>query len=200
MDGKGMVVCMSGRRGVDLDNRIGALRPDWHSDDDAQGVVKVVMTESAADPKACQPHIGSKAQHELLAKRMKDPNDPLKRVIVRAMGLTGFDAPFLQMLFVDKPMRGHGFMSAVARVNRVFRDKPTALVVDYIGIAQSLKAALAHPSAAEQRPVGLDEAEAGAALLARLDVVRAMFQGFDYSRGLPGTPRERLAPLTAAID
>ena len=200
MDGKAMAVCMSRRICVDLYDRIVALRPDWHSDDDAAGVVKIVMTGSAADPEAWQPHIGGKARRDLLAKRAKDPRDPLKLVIVRDMWLTGFDAPSMHTMYIDKPMRGHGLMQAIARVNRVFRDKPAGLIVDYIGIAQNLKSALSQYSRSDQEQAGIDEAEAVAALLERLDIVRAMFHGFDYSEGLTGTPQQRLIALAEALD
>lgn len=200
MDGKAMVVCMSRRICVDLYNQIIALRPDWHSDDDAQGVLKIVMTGSASDPEGWQPHIGGKARRDLLAKRAKNPKDPLKLVIVRDMWLTGFDAPSMHTMYIDKPMRGHGLMQAIARVNRVFRDKPAGLIVDYIGIAQNLKSALSQYSAADQKQAGIDEAEAVAALLERLDIVRAMFHGFDYDEGLKGTPGERLRALAEALN
>ena len=200
MDGKAMIVCMSRRICVELYNQIVALRPDWHSDDDNAGLVKIVMTGSASDPEAWQPHIGGKARRDLLAKRAKDPKDQLKLVIVRDMWLTGFDAPSMHTMYVDKPMRGHGLMQAIARVNRVFRDKPAGLIVDYIGIAQNLKSALGQYSAADQRQAGIDEAEAVAALLERLDVVRAMFHGFDYELGITGTPHDRLLTLASALD
>lgn len=200
MDGKAMVVCMSRRICVDLYDQIVALRPDWHSDDDAGGLVKIVMTGSASDPEAWQTHVGGKARRDLLAKRAKDPQDLLKLVIVRDMWLTGFDAPSMHTMYIDKPMRGHGLMQAIARVNRVFRDKPAGLIVDYIGIAQNLKSALGQYSASDQKQAGIDEAEAIAALLEQLDVVRAMFHGFDYSKGLTGTPHQRLVALAEALD
>jgi type I restriction enzyme R subunit len=200
MDGKAMVVCMSRRICMDLYNQIVALRPDWHSDDDNAGLVKIVMTGSASDPETWQPHIGGKARRDLLAKRAKDPKDPLKLVIVRDMWLTGFDAPSMHTMYIDKPMRGHGLMQAVARVNRVFRDKPAGLIVDYIGIAQNLKSALGQYSKSDQEQAGIDEAEAVAALLERLDIVRAMFHGFDYSKGLTGTPHQRLVALAEALE
>lgn len=200
MDGKAMVVCMSRRICVALYNQIVALRPDWHSDDDAAGMIKVVMTGSAADPQGWQPHIGTKARRDLLAKRAKDPKDILKLVIVRDMWLTGFDAPSMHTMYIDKPMKGHGLMQAIARVNRVFRDKPAGLVVDYIGIAQNLKNALGQYSGSDQREVGIDEAEAVAVLLERYEVVKAMYYGFDYARGLEGTPHERLIVLAEAIE
>lgn len=200
LDGKAMAVCMSRRICVALYDQIVALRPDWHSDDDAAGTIKVVMTGSAADPQDWQPHIGTKAHRDLLAKRAKDPNDPLKLVIVRDMWLTGFDAPSMHTMYVDKPMKGHGLMQAIARVNRVFRDKPAGLVVDYIGIAQNLKNALSQYSASDQRQAGINEAEAIALLLEKYDVVKAMYHGFDTERGLSGTPHERLVVLAGAIE
>ncbi len=200
MDGKAMIVCMSRRICVELYHQIVALRPDWHSDDDNAGLVKIVMTGSASDPEAWQPHIGGKARRDLLAKRAKDPKDPLKLVIVRDMWLTGFDAPSMHTMYIDKPMRGHGLMQAIARVNRVFRDKPAGLIVDYIGIAQNLKSALGQYSKSDQEQAGIDEAEAVTALLERLDIVRAMFHGFDYSKGLTGTPHQRLVALAEALD
>ncbi len=200
MDGKAMVVCMSRRICVALYNQIIALRPDWHSDDDASGLVKIVMTGSASDPQDWQPHIGTKARRDLLAKRAKDPKDPLKLVIVRDMWLTGFDAPSMHTMYIDKPMKGHGLMQAIARVNRVFRDKPAGLVVDYIGIAQNLKNALGQYSGSDQRQVGIDESEAVAILLEKYEVVKAMFHGFDYEHGLAGTPHERLVVLAEAIE
>ncbi len=200
MDGKAMIVAMSRRICVDLYDAIVALRPEWHSNDDKAGKIKVVMTGSASDPEAWQPHIGGKARRDLLAKRAKDPKDPLKLVIVRDMWLTGFDAPSMHTMYIDKPMRGHGLMQAIARVNRVFRDKPAGLIVDYIGIAQNLKSALNQYSSSDQRHTGVDEAEAISALLERLDVVRAMFHGFDYGPGLVGTPQQRLHVLAGALD
>lgn len=200
MDGKAMVVCMSRRICVGLYNQIIALRPDWHSNDDAAGTIKVVMTGSAADPQEWQPHIGTKARRDLLAKRAKDPKDALKLVIVRDMWLTGFDAPSMHTMYIDKPMKGHGLMQAIARVNRVFRDKPAGLVVDYIGIAQNLKNALGQYSGPDQTQAGIDEAEAVAVLLEKYEVVKAMYHGFDYERGLAGTPHERLVVLAEAIE
>lgn len=200
MDGKAMVVCMSRRICVALYNHIIALRPDWHSDDDAEGTIKVVMTGSAADPQGWQPHIGTKARRDLLAKRAKDPNDTLKLVIVRDMWLTGFDAPSMHTMYIDKPMKGHGLMQAIARVNRVFRDKPAGLVVDYIGIAQNLKNALGQYSGSDRRQAGIDEAEAVAVLLEKHEVVKAMYHGFDYARGLAGSPHQRLIVLAEALE
>jgi type I restriction enzyme R subunit len=209
LDGKGMIVCMSRRICVALYDEIIKLRPDWHSDDDEQGALKVVMTGAASDPEAWQTHIGRrpKARRELLAKRAKKADDPLKLVIVRDMWLTGFDAPSMHTMYVDKPMKGHGLMQAIARVNRVFRDKPSGLVVDYIGIAQNLKAALGQYSSADRDETGIDEEEAIAAMLERCEIVREMFRpdaadGFDYRPALAegATPQLRLTLMAGAMD
>ena len=200
MAGKAMVVCMSRRICVDLYAEIVALKPLWHSNDDKTGVVKVVMTGSAADQPSWQHHIGNKSRRDLLAKRAKDPKDPLQIVIVRDMWLTGFDAPSMHTMYIDKPMRGHGLMQAIARVNRVFRDKPAGLVVDYIGIAQNLKSALGQYSAADQKQAGLDEAEAVNVMLDKYEVVKTMYHGFDYMRGIDGTPQIRLVVMAEAIE
>jgi type I restriction enzyme R subunit len=209
LDGKAMIVCMSRRICVALYNAIVKLRPQWHSDDDAAGAIKVVMTGAASDPAAWQPHIGQrpKARRELIGKRAKDPADPLKLVIVRDMWLTGFDAPSMHTMYVDKPMKGHGLMQAIARVNRVFRDKPAGLVVDYIGIAQNLKSALGQYAGHGGEQVGIDEAEAVRVLLEKYEIVRAMFRpdtkgGFDYRPVLNAVtpPQKRLAIMAGAID
>ena len=200
MDGKAMIVCMSRRICVALYDQIVKLRPKWHSDDDESGDIKIVMTGAASDPKEWQQHIGGKARRELLAKRAKDPDDALKLVIVRDMWLTGFDAPSMHTMYIDKPMRGHGLMQAIARVNRVFRDKPAGLIVDYIGIAQNLKSALGQYSRDDRRHAGIDKAEAIAVMLEKYEVVRDMFHGFDYRAGLTGSPQERLVALAGAIE
>jgi type I restriction enzyme R subunit len=204
LDGKAMIVCMSRRICVALYNAIVKLRPEWHSDDDENGAIKVVMTGAASDPAEWQTHIGKrpKARRELLAKRAKDPNDPLKLVIVRDMWLTGFDAPCMHTMYVDKPMQGHGLMQAIARVNRVFRDKPAGLVVDYIGIAQNLKAALGQYSQHDKEQVGIDEEEAVSVLMEKYEVVCDIFHGFDYSPALApdAKPQDRLAVMAQAID
>ncbi|MGL6215302.1 type I restriction endonuclease subunit R [Billgrantia desiderata] len=200
LDGKAMVVCMSRRICVALYDEIIRLRPNWHNEDDNAGCVKIVMTGAASDPAEWQQHIGNKARRDLLAKRARDPDDPLKLVIVRDMWLTGFDAPCMHTMYIDKPMRGHGLMQAIARVNRVFRDKPAGLVVDYIGIAQNLKNALSQYSKPDQDKTGIDEAEAVAVLLEKYEIVRDMFFGFDYRAALDGTPGERLAMMASAIE
>ncbi len=198
--GKAMVVCMSRRICVALFDAIIRLRPDWHSSDDNAGSIKIVMTGAASDPASFQQHIGNKTRRDLLAKRARDPQDPLRLVIVRDMWLTGFDAPSMHTMYIDKPMRGHGLMQAIARVNRVFRDKPAGLIVDYIGIAQNLKSALAQYSKPDQDKTGIDEAEAVAVLLEKYEIVRDMFHGIDYRTGLGGTPGERLAMMARAIE
>lgn len=182
MDGKAMIVCMSRRICVELYNALIKIRPHWGGVNDEDGVVKIVMTGSAADPMAWQTHIRSKSRREELAKRFKAPNDPLKIVIVRDMWLTGFDAPCLHTMYVDKPMRGHGLMQAIARVNRVFKDKPGGLVVDYLGLADQLKNALAsYTNSGGSGDAAIDQEDAVAAMRERYEVCTGMFHGFDYS-------------------
>ena len=200
IDGKAMVVCMSRRICVRLYDQIIKMRPDWHSADDNAGAVKIVMTGVASDPQEWQQHIGNKARRDLLAKRARDPKDPLKLVMVRDMWLTGFDAPCMHTMYVDKPMQGHGLMQAIARVNRVFRDKPAGLIVDYIGIAQSLKSALQQYSKNDQENTGVDEAQAISVMMEKYEVVRDMYHGFDYASAMSGTPQERLAMMAGAIE
>lgn len=181
MDGKAMVVAMSREICVHLYDAIVALRPEWHSDDPMQGAIKVVMTGSASDKAMLKPHIYPKDVRKRLETRFKNPADPFKLVIVRDMWLTGFDAPCLHTMYVDKPMRGHNLMQAIARVNRVFKDKPGGLVVDYIGIANELKAALADYTQAHGRgrPT-IDAREALAVLQEQMDVLHDMLHGVDY--------------------
>ncbi len=200
LDGKGMIVAMSRKICVDLYDQIVALRPEWHSANDTEGAIKVVMTGSASDPLEWQEHIGNKARRDMLAKRARDPEDPLKIVIVRDMWLTGFDAPSMHTMYIDKPMRGHGLMQAIARVNRVFRDKPGGLVVDYIGIGQNLQKALQNYTATDREQTGIDEEEAQAALQEAVELCRDVFAGHDYSDGLVGSPQERLRALAGAIE
>ena len=199
MDGKAMVVCMSRRICVDLYNAIVALRPGWHDDDDDAGLIKIVMTGSASDLLDWQPHIRTKAAREELARRFKDPADAFTVVIVRDMWLTGFDAPCLHTMYVDKPMRGHGLMQAIARVNRVFRDKPGGLVVDYLGLANELREAMAvYAESGGQGETAVDQEEAVAAMLARYEVCRGIFYGFDWSAWTAGDAAARLSLLPAA--
>jgi type I restriction enzyme, R subunit len=199
MDGKAMIVVMSRRIAVALYNEIVALRPNWHSEDDNKGALKIVMTGSASDPLDWQNHIRNKKRREDLADRFRDADDPFKIVIVRDMWLTGFDAPSLHTMYVDKPMRGHGLMQTIARVNRVFKDKPGGLVVDYLGLADELRRALAtYTEAGGTGSSALDQAEAVALMLAKYEVCRALFHGFDWSRWLTGTAGQELSLLPAA--
>lgn len=180
--GKAMVVAMSRDICVHLYNEIIKLRPEWHSPDPEQGAIKIVMTGSASDKALLRSHIYSAQVKKRLEKRFKDPADPLRLVIVRDMWLTGFDAPCVHTLYVDKPMKGHNLMQAIARVNRVFKDKQGGLVVDYIGIANELKSALKEYTASKGRgrPT-VDAAEAYAVLEEKLDILRALLHGYDYS-------------------
>ena len=199
MDGKAMIVCMSRRICIDLYRELTRLRPDWHDEDDDKGRIKVVMTGAASDPPDWQPHIRNKPRREALASRFRDPGDPLQVVLVRDMWLTGFDAPSLHTMYVDKPMRGHGLMQAIARVNRVFRDKPGGLVVDYLGLAQELKRALAtYTESGGTGRTALDQGEAVAVMLEKYEICCALFHGFDRSAWVTGTPQERLSLLPAA--
>ena len=197
--GKAMIVCMSRRICVDLYKAIAAIRPDWHHADDNAGNLKIVMTGSASDPAEWQEHIRNKPRREELAKRFKDPKDPFNVVIVRDMWLTGFDAPCLHTMYVDKPMRGHGLMQAIARVNRVFKDKPGGLVVDYLGLADQLKYALAnYTQSGGKGQTTIDQAEAVAVMLERYEVCCGIFHGFDWTQWNTGGPQERLSILPAA--
>ncbi len=199
MDGKAMVVCMSRRICVELCREIVKLRPQWESVEDDCGVIKVVMTGSGSDPADWQPHIRNKPRREALANRFRAPNDPFKVVIVRDMWLTGFDAPSLHTMYVDKPMRGHGLMQAIARVNRVFSNKPGGLVVDYLGLAHELKAALAtYTESGGTGRTALDQEEAVAVMLKRYEVCRDLFHGFDWSLWTAGKPQELLGLLPDA--
>jgi type I restriction enzyme R subunit len=199
MDGKAMIVCMSRRICVELYRAIVTIRPDWHHDDDGAGILKIVMTGSASDPIDWQSHIRNKPRREELAKRFKDPKEPFKVVIVRDMWLTGFDAPCLHTMYVDKPMRGHGLMQAIARVNRVFKDKPGGLVVDYLGLADQLKYALAnYTESGGKGQTAIDQEEAVAVMLERYEVCCNIFHGFDWSPWKIGGPQERLSVLPAA--
>ena len=199
LEGKAMVVCMSRRICIDLYRELVRLRPGWHSDDDDKGSVKVVMTGSASDPPEWQLHIRNKARREALAQRFRDPADALRVVLVRDMWLTGFDAPSLHTMYVDKPMRGHGLMQAIARVNRVFKDKPGGLVVDYLGLAQDLKTALAtYTESGGTGRTALDQDEAVAVMLEKYEVCCALFHGFDWSMWTGGSAQERLGLLPPA--
>lgn len=203
LDGKAMIVCMSRRICVELYREIVKLRPAWgnggNGADDAHGALKVVMTGSASDPADWQPHIRNKPRREALANRFRDPKDPFKLVLVRNMWLTGFDAPSLHTMYLDKPMRGHGLMQAIARVNRVFRDKPGGLVVDYLGLAQELKAALAtYTESGGTGRTALDQDEAVAVMLEKHEVCAGLFHGLDWTKWTTGTAPERVGLLPRA--
>ena len=199
MDGKAMIVCMSRRICVELYREIAALRPQWHADADDQGSMKVVMTGSASDPMEWQNHIRNKPRREELAKRFRNAKDAFKLVIVRDMWLTGFDAPSMHTMYIDKPMRGHGLMQAIARVNRVFKDKPGGLVVDYLGLADELKQALAtYTESGGTGKTAVDQAEAVALMIEKYEVCRGLFHGLDWSRWVTGAAHERLSVLPAA--
>ncbi|EFB5409135.1 DUF3387 domain-containing protein, partial [Escherichia coli] len=203
MNGKAMIVAMSRDICVKLYNAITEIRPDWHSTDVEQGAIKVIMTGSASDKDHLQPHIYNKQTKKRLETRFKDLNDPLKLVIVRDMWLTGFDAPCCHTMYIDKPMRGHNLMQAIARVNRVFRDKPGGLVVDYIGIANELKQALkTYTDSKGKGQSTVDAREAFAILLEKIDIIHGMFApsagkpGFSYA----GFSRDPLAFLRDAVN
>lgn len=210
LDGKAMIVCMSRRICVDLYDEIIKIRPDWHSDDEAEGVIKVVMTGSSSDPLKFQPHVRNKPKRKALGERLKDPKDSLKLAIVRDMWLTGFDAPSMHTLYIDKPMKGHNLMQAIARVNRVYKDKEGGLVVDYIGIATDLKKALSvyTESGGKGKPA-FDQDEAASVMMSKYEIVAQMFEehptdksqpkGFDYKSFFGLSPKEKLYfPIQAA--
>ena len=201
MEGKAMVVCMSRRICVELYKAIQKLRPNWHHDDDDKGVMKIVMSGSASDKLEWQQHIRSKARREELAKAFKNPKKLFRIVIVRDMWLTGFDAPSLHTMYVDKPMRGHGLMQAIARVNRVFKDKPGGLVVDYLGLAEELKQALAdYTNSKGKGDITLDQEEAVAVMLEKYEQVCAILHGFDYGSAAEATAAKRLPLIAQAAE
>jgi type I restriction enzyme R subunit len=210
LDGKAMIVCMSRRICVDLHNAIIKIRPDWYNDDDDEGVIKVVMTGSSSDPLLYQPHIRNKPRRKAIGERLKDPKDKMKIAIVRDMWLTGFDAPALHTLYIDKPMKGHNLMQAIARVNRVYKDKEGGLVVDYIGIATDLKKALSvyTESGGKGKPA-FDQEEAAYVMMEKHEIVSQLFteqpidkslgKGFDYKSFFSLQPKQKLYfPIQAA--
>jgi len=198
-EGKGMIVCMSRRIAVELYEEIIKIRPDWHSQDLSKGAIKVVMTSSSSDPENWQMHSTTKQDRKFIGERFKDESDELKLVIVRDMWLTGFDVPCLHTMYVDKLMRGHNLMQAIARVNRVFKDKPGGLIVDYIGIASELKIALATYTQSGGRGVPtLDQNEAVAAMLEKFEIVEQMFDGFDYKKYFTADTRTKLTIILEA--
>lgn len=182
-ESKAMIVCMSRRICIDLYNQIIALRPDWHNENDSEGTIKVIMTGSATDPKGWQTHIRSKSKRKAIGDRLKNPTDPLKIVIVRDMWLTGFDAPCLNTLYIDKPMKGHNLMQAIARVNRVYKEKTGGLIVDYLGIASELKKALADytQSGGKGKPT-FNQEDAVNIMLEKHEIVSQLFFGFDFKQ------------------
>jgi type I restriction enzyme R subunit len=199
MDGKAMVVCMSRRICMELYREIVAVRPEWAGESDEAGAIKVVMTGSASDPLEWQGHIRSKSRREALARRFRDPAEPFRIVLVRDMWLTGFDAPSLHTMYVDKPMHGHGLMQAIARVNRVFKDKPGGLVVDYLGLADELRKALAvYTESGGRGKVEHSQAEAVMAMRREYEVCCGLFHGFDWSVFSRGSAGERVSVLPRA--
>ena len=202
LEGKGMIVCMSRRICVELYDAIIRLRPQWDDKDDSMGQLKVIMTGAAADPVPWQQHVRNKLRRKAIGERMKNPDDELKLVIVRDMWLTGFDVPCLHTMYIDKPMRGHTLMQAIARVNRVFKDKQGGLVVDYLGIAQDLKKALsAYTESGGKGKPAFDQEEAVRTMMEYYEAVVELFSGFDY-RGFfkLKTPEDKFKFLPVAAD
>ena len=198
-EGKGMIVAMSRRIAADLYEEIIKLKPEWHSDDLDKGVIKVVMTSSSSDGPKIAKHHTTKQQRRTLADRMKDPDDELKLVIVRDMWLTGFDAPSMHTLYIDKPMKGHNLMQAIARVNRVYKDKPGGLVVDYLGIASDLKKALSfYSDAGGKGDPTIAQAQAVELMLEKLEVVSQMYSGFPYEDYFQAETGQKLSMILAA--
>ncbi|MBN8689965.1 MAG: type I restriction endonuclease subunit R [Armatimonadetes bacterium] len=203
VDGKAMIVCMSRRIAVAMFNALTRLRPEWDAPHDSEGVLKVIMTGAASDPPEFQRHIRSKRSLEDLANRYKDPNDPFKLVIVCDMWLTGFDAPCMHTMYLDKPMKGHNLMQAIARVNRVFQNKPGGLIVDYLGLGEPLKKALAEyaqASGGDKEDAAQTQAKAIKAFFEKLDTCRGLLHGFTYDDWMTGTPQDRLELLADAVD
>jgi type I restriction enzyme R subunit len=200
LEGKAMVVVMSRRICVDLYEAIKDLRPNWCDPDDAKGKLKVVMTGSAADPLSWLEHIRNKPKRMALADRFRDPADPFQIVIVRDMWLTGFDAPSLHTMYVDKPMRGHGLMQTIARVNRVFKDKPGGLIVDYLGLADELRKALRAYTEDDRKDAGIPQSVAVKLLKEKCEIIAHIFHGFDRKPFFTGTPGQRVAILTPAME
>lgn len=200
IDGKAMIVCMSRRICVELYDEITRLRPEWHHDDNDKGKIKVVMTGSAADSQKLQKHIGGKQRRDLLAKRMKDNSDELKIVIVRDMWLTGFDVPSMHTMYIDKPMKGHTLMQAIARVNRVFKEKSGGVVVDYIGFLESLKEALNQYTNNDRQNTGIDTDVAISIMMEKLEVLRGIMHGFNYSKYMGISQVERIRAIVGGMN
>jgi len=201
MDGKALMVCMSRRICVDMYNALVKLRPNWHNNDDSSGKIKIVMSGSASDKLEWQQHIRNKAGREALAKRFKNPDDELKIVIVRDMWLTGFDCPSMHTMYVDKPMRGHGLMQAIARVNRVFKDKPGGLVVDYLGLADQLKKALAnYTESGGTGDATIDQEQAVEVMLEKYEIVRGILHGYDYRSIVYGETENTMSGIVETME
>ena len=200
LDGKAMIVCMSRRICIDLHKEIIKLKPELYHKKDDKGIIKVIMTGSASDPVDWQEHIRTKDRRKTIGERMKDPSDPLKIVIVRDMWLTGFDAPSLHTMYVDKPMRGHGLMQAIARVNRVFKDKPGGLIVDYIGIAYDLKKALSEYTEGDKKETGIPQEEAVALLQEKYEIVSGLLHGFKYKPFFKASTKNKMVIITQAME
>ncbi|MGV8168817.1 MAG: type I restriction endonuclease subunit R [Candidatus Nanoarchaeia archaeon] len=201
LEGKGMIVCMSRRICIELYDAIIKLRPEWHNDDDEKGELKVIMTGSASDKTGWQKHIRNKPRRRAIGDRMKNPEDPLKLVIVRDMWLTGFDVPCLHTMYLDKPMQAHGLMQAIARVNRVFKNKKGGLIVDYIGVAHELKKALSNytESGGQGKPT-IDIAEAVALMLEKYEIVTDMYHGYDYKKFFKLSAKDKMSMMPDAIE
>jgi type I restriction enzyme R subunit len=191
---------MSRRICIDLHNELKNLRPEWYHPDDDKGTLKVVITGSAADGADWQEHIRNKERRRALSERMKDPSDPMKIAIVRDMWLTGFDAPSLHTMYLDKPMKGHTLMQAIARVNRVFKDKEGGLVVDYIGVAHELKKALAEYTEGDKKETGISQDVAVAKMLEKYEVVSAFYHGFDYKQFFTAQSKEKMSIMIQAME
>lgn len=198
-EGKGMIVTMSRRIAAELYKAIIKIRPEWHSDELGKGIIKVVMTSSSSDGPEIAKHHTTKEQRRALAERMKNPDDELKLVIVRDMWLTGFDAPSMHTLYLDKPMKGHNLMQAIARVNRVYKDKPGGLVVDYLGIASELKQALSfYSSAGGKGDPATAQEQAVQLMLEKLEVIAQMYHGFEYEEYFDADTSKKLSLILAA--
>jgi type I restriction enzyme R subunit len=200
LEGKAMVVCMSRRICIEVHNEIVKLRPQWYDKDDKKGTIKVIMTGSAADGPEWQEHVRNKQRRHEIRERMKDATDPLRIAIVRDMWLTGFDAPSLHTMYVDKPMRGHTLMQAIARVNRVFKDKKGGLIVDYIGLANDLRKALAEYTENDRNLTGIPQDVAVQRMKAHYEVVVDLFHGFDYRRFFTAESKGKIAVMIDAMD
>lgn len=198
--GKGMIVTVSRAVAANLYNKITDIRPGWHHKDDEKGAIKVVMSGSSDDPKQLQPHIRPKHERKVIEKRLKDPNDELKLVIVCDMWLTGFDVPPLHTMYIDKPLKGHTLMQAIARVNRVYRDKPGGLIVDFIGIADALKKALNSYTESDRKQTAIDTEEVIKELLKEYEIVKDLFYPFDYKRFFEAKPEDKMRIITEATE